>query len=170
MHNALVISAWLNEFLLTYNLRPAQGIEHSFLQRHGFSVSTALTFGAGRFFVGRGSLVHCRVLTLTPVTTHASPLTCPLFLGCLHLLTMFTHFLHTAFPISYNHQSILYFFFFAWFYFSCLLLLLFLTTPHSMGNFPDQGWKPCPLQWKDRVLTTGPQGKSCSLYYWVWFA
>ena len=94
-----------------YNLRPAQGIEHSFLQRHGFSVSTALTFGAGRFFVGRGSLVHCRVLTLTPVTTHASPLTCPLFLGCLHLLTMFTHFLHTAFPISYNYQSILYFFF-----------------------------------------------------------
>ena len=138
MHNALVISAWLNEFLLTYNLRPAQGIEHSFLQRHGFSVSTALTFGAGRFFVGRGSLVHCRVLTLTPVTTHASPLTCPLFLGCLHLLTMFTHFLHTAFPISYNHQSILYFFFFCLVLFQLFVVVVVFdhTTQHGELSRP----------------------------------
>ena len=55
-------------------------------------------------------------------------------------------------------------FLFAWFCCSCLSLL-FLTTPHSMWNFPDQGWNPRPLQWKGRVLTTGPQGKSWSLYY-----
>ena len=27
-------------------------------------------------------------------------------------------------------------------------------------KFPDQGSNPCPLQWKCRVLTTGPPGKS----------
>ena len=36
----------------------------------------------------------------------------------------------------------------------------FLATLHSIGNFPDQGWNPCPLPWKHRILTTGPPGKS----------
>ena len=144
MHNALVISAWLNEFLLTYNLRPAQGIEHSFLQGHSFSVSTALTFGVGRLFVGRGSLVHGRVLTLTPATTHTSPLTCSLFLGCLHLLTMFTHFLHTAFPISYNHQSILYFFFLLGFISVVCCCCCFWPHHTARGTSPTRDWTRVP--------------------------
>ena len=37
---------------------------------------------------------------------------------------------------------------------------LFSTAPHGMWNLPDQGSSPCPLQWKLRVLTTGPPGKS----------
>ena len=34
--------------------------------------------------------------------------------------------------------------------------------PHSLRDLssPDQGSNPCPLQWKHRVLTTGPPGKS----------
>ena len=36
--------------------------------------------------------------------------------------------------------------------------------PHGTGHagswFPDQGWNPCRLQWKRRVLTTGPPGNS----------
>ena len=31
-------------------------------------------------------------------------------------------------------------------------------------KFLDQGSNPCPLQWKCRVLTTGPPGKSPSLF------
>ena len=27
-------------------------------------------------------------------------------------------------------------------------------------RFPNQGWNPCPLQWKHRILTTAPPGKS----------
>ena len=27
-----------------------------------------------------------------------------------------------------------------------------------------QGWNTCPLQWKRRVLTTGPPGKSCQFF------
>ena len=41
---------------------------------------------------------------------------------------------------------------------SYLLYFFFLATPHSMQNFPDQGSNPCPLQWKQGVLTTGPPG------------
>ena len=32
----------------------------------------------------------------------------------------------------------------------------------SYQGSPDQGSNPCPLQWKHRVLTTGPQGISMS--------
>ena len=31
---------------------------------------------------------------------------------------------------------------------------------HEGSQFPDQGSNLCPLQWKHRVLTTGPPGKS----------
>ena len=45
-----------------------------------------------------------------------------------------------------------------------LLLLLFYLWPHCMAwwgiLFPDQGWNPCSLQWKLRVLTTGIPEKS----------
>ena len=34
------------------------------------------------------------------------------------------------------------------------------TTWHTGSYFPDQGWNPCPLQRKLKVLTTGPPGKS----------
>ena len=36
----------------------------------------------------------------------------------------------------------------------------FLAAPHGMQdlNIPDQGSNPYPLQWKPRVLTTGPLG------------
>ena len=30
--------------------------------------------------------------------------------------------------------------------------------------FLNQGWNPGPLQWKCRVLTTGPPGKSLSFF------
>ena len=36
----------------------------------------------------------------------------------------------------------------------------FLTTPCGMQNFSDQESSLRPLQWKLRVLTTGPPGKS----------
>ena len=36
------------------------------------------------------------------------------------------------------------------------LFFFFLTALCSMQNFPNQGSNPCPLQWKLRVLTTGP--------------
>ena len=34
------------------------------------------------------------------------------------------------------------------------------TMQHAGSQFPDQGLKSCPLQWKHRVLITGPLGKS----------
>ena len=34
------------------------------------------------------------------------------------------------------------------------------ATQHARSQFPDQGLNPCPLQWKLRVSTTGPPGKS----------
>ena len=40
--------------------------------------------------------------------------------------------------------------------------LFFLATSCGMWNFPNQGSNLCPLQWKWRVLTTGPPGKSLS--------
>ena len=41
------------------------------------------------------------------------------------------------------------------------LNLVFGHAPRHVGSlFPDQGLNLCPLQWKRRVLTTGPPGKS----------
>ena len=38
---------------------------------------------------------------------------------------------------------------------------LFSWLHHTpLGNFPDQGWNPVPLQWKPGVLSAGPPGKS----------
>ena len=54
------------------------------------------------------------------------------------------------------------------FIFNYLLICLFVClfcAPGSMRNFPNQGWNPCPLQWKCRVLTTGPPGKSSLRVY-----
>ena len=36
---------------------------------------------------------------------------------------------------------------------------------HLGFSFPNQGWNPCPLQRKHRVLTTGPPGKSLPLSF-----
>ena len=36
-------------------------------------------------------------------------------------------------------------------------MYLFSATSCGMWNFPDQGSNLCPLRWKGRVLTTGPQ-------------
>ena len=49
-----------------------------------------------------------------------------------------------------------------------------LSCPMAWGIFPDQGWNPCPLQWKHRPLTTRLPGKSSkhlfrSKYYSCWF-
>ena len=44
----------------------------------------------------------------------------------------------------------------------CLFVFLsffFLAIPHHMQNFPNQGLKLCPQQWKPGILTTGPLGK-----------
>ena len=47
---------------------------------------------------------------------------------------------------------------------SYLFIYIFFgrTTQHVGSWFPDQGSNPCPVQWKCRVLTTGPPGKSPS--------
>ena len=44
-------------------------------------------------------------------------------------------------------------FLFFFFFFGC-------TAQHMVSLFSDQDLKPCPLQWKHGVLTTGPPGKS----------
>ena len=36
----------------------------------------------------------------------------------------------------------------------------FLAAPRGMRNFPNQVSNPRPLQWKRRIFTTGPPGKS----------
>ena len=45
-----------------------------------------------------------------------------------------------------------------------VLFYFFNFFGHTMQNagslFPNQGSHPCPLQWRCRVLTTGPPGKS----------
>ena len=45
--------------------------------------------------------------------------------------------------------------------FSAILSLSFSFWLHCAlcGNFPDQGLNLCPLQWKHRLVTTGPLGK-----------
>ena len=58
---------------------------------------------------------------------------------CLHLRPTF---------IFYNYHFLIFFF-------------IFLTTSCDMWNlFPSQGSNPWPLQWKHRVLTTGPPGRA----------
>ena len=44
--------------------------------------------------------------------------------------------------------------------FVCLSVCLGHATRHVGSSFPDLGSNPCPLQWKQGVLTTGPPGKS----------
>ena len=41
-----------------------------------------------------------------------------------------------------------------------LFVLFSCIARHERSQFPDQGLKPCPLQWKHSVLTTGSPGKS----------
>ena len=45
---------------------------------------------------------------------------------------------------------------------ACILFIYFFdhTLRHVAYQFPNQGWNPCRLQWKYRILTTGPPGKS----------
>ena len=48
------------------------------------------------------------------------------------------------------------------------ILFFFLfdcTTWHAGSEFPNQGWNPCPLQWKHRALTTAPPGKSLKILF-----
>ena len=50
----------------------------------------------------------------------------------------------------------------------CILFCLVLfdrTVWHAESWFPDQGLNLCPLQWKRRVSTTGPPGKSGILHF-----
>ena len=51
---------------------------------------------------------------------------------------------------------------FLWHFTEILEGIPFLAVPCSLQDlkFPKQGSNPCPLQWKHRVLTTGPPGKS----------
>ena len=42
----------------------------------------------------------------------------------------------------------------------CSFFFFGRAAGHAGSSFPDQGWNPCPLQWKHRILTTGPPGKS----------
>ena len=48
------------------------------------------------------------------------------------------------------------------FFFVCFFF--FWPAPHVGSSFPDQGLNPRPLHWKCGVLTTGPPGKSRTLY------
>ena len=53
-------------------------------------------------------------------------------------------------------------------FFSFLFFLFFLLfgciVRHMGSQFPNQGSNPHPLQWKHRVSTTGPPGKSQNLF------
>ena len=48
-----------------------------------------------------------------------------------------------------------------------VFFFFFLCHVACGSQFPDQEWNPCPLQWKRGVLTTGPPGKSLSIFYSV---
>ena len=48
----------------------------------------------------------------------------------------------------------------SWFVRASLFFFFFLATLCGIWNYLDRGSNPCPLQWKCRVLTTGPPGKS----------
>ena len=68
-------------------------------------------------------------------------------------VVLFTLCLFTIiFSISYSHLCILF-----------LFVHLFMTLQWYAGSwFPDLGWTSDPLQWKQRVPSTGPPGKSLS--------
>ena len=59
---------------------------------------------------------------------------------------------------------------------ACILFIYFFghTLRHVAYQFPNHGWNLCPLQWKYRILTTGPPGKSPPPYchptasFWRW--
>ena len=54
---------------------------------------------------------------------------------------------------SFHLRNMRPFLFFVW--------LSFAFSPeHAGSQFPDHRWNPRPVQWKHRVLTTGPPGKS----------
>ena len=54
-------------------------------------------------------------------------------------------------------------------YLPTALYLTCFCLCHAMWHagfwFPDQGWTPCPLQWKRGVLATGPSEKSLSRFF-----
>ena len=50
--------------------------------------------------------------------------------------------------------------FFNYYFYLFIYLFIGCTLWHVRSQFPDQGLNPCPLQWKHRVPTTGPSGKS----------
>ena len=52
-------------------------------------------------------------------------------------------------------------FIFIYFYF----LFFVHTTQHAGSQFSGQGSNQCPLQWKCRVLTAGPRGKSLDPFF-----
>ena len=53
-----------------------------------------------------------------------------------------------GFPLCVLFKKNFFFFFFG------------LTVQHVGSKFPNQEWNPHPLQWKHKVLTTQPPGKS----------
>ena len=61
----------------------------------------------------------------------------------------------------YFLEEFIYFLMWATFKKSLLDLLPCCFSFRHVGSwFPSQGWKPHPVHWKSRVLTTGPLGKS----------
>ena len=67
------------------------------------------------------------------------------------LLSLLFYFFHKpAVELIIHFKNILFF-----------IIFVLATLCGSVGSWlPDQGWKPCPLLWKHRVLTPGPLGKS----------
>ena len=47
---------------------------------------------------------------------------------------------------------------------SCFAFLAVLRGTWDL-SFPTKRSNPCPLQWKHRILTTGPPGKSSKVYF-----
>ena len=50
------------------------------------------------------------------------------------------------------------------FYFLCIRKKFFCRYHLASRKFPGQGLRPCPLQCKDGILTTGPPGSSLFLF------
>ena len=73
-------------------------------------------------------------------------------------------FFHISLPLNseYVSHSLASQFIWQFFLLSFCLFVCFLATPHSIWGSSNQRWNPCPLQWKHRVLTTGPPGNSPS--------
>ena len=61
-------------------------------------------------------------------------------------------FLFIYLSVAFQPEDLCFFFSFSFFF-----------LPHAGSQFPNQGSNPCPLQWKFRVLTTGPPGNSQDL-------